>query len=109
MDRCRLGAAASARRHMAGIDRRYARGQKCNKIGLRPLQVKGDLIIAIRGDFFEVAVPRPARVETKFLVRLAGKYPRMAYHHANGRHCAIERSTRCLLRLTTSRSQDRVP
>ena len=43
-------AAHLARRHVAGIDRRLARGEQRDQVGLRPLQVEGDLVVAVGGD-----------------------------------------------------------
>src|SRR5437762_6032884 len=46
-----------ARRHVAGIDRRESRGQCGEKRRLRPLQMKGNLVVAPGADPLEVAVP----------------------------------------------------
>jgi hypothetical protein len=61
-----------ARRHMTRVDRRPARGQQRDKGGLRPLQMKGDLVIAVDRHFVKIAVPGFARIDPELLVRLAG-------------------------------------
>ena len=50
------------RRHMAGIDRRVARGQQRDESRLAALQMERRLMVAVRGDFLEVLVPGLARV-----------------------------------------------
>ena len=57
----------SRRRHMAGIDRRTARGEQRDERRLRPLQVERDLVIAVGGHSFEVAVPGLARIDLRSL------------------------------------------
>ena len=52
---------------MAGVDRRPARGKQRDKRGLRPLQVKGDLVIAVDGHIVEVAVPGFPRIDPQLL------------------------------------------
>src|SRR5271169_2481425 len=52
-----------ARRHMTGVDRRPSRCQQGQKRGLRPLEVKGDLEIAVGGYGIEIVVPGFARVD----------------------------------------------
>src|SRR5215831_5020329 len=61
-----------ARADMTRIDRRPARGEECDERGLRPLQVKRDLVVAVRGHLFEVAVPGFARIDAQLFARLAG-------------------------------------
>src|ERR1700758_3156856 len=58
---------------MAGIDRRPTRGQQCQKRRLRPLQPEGDLEVAIDGHLLDIAVPGFARIDAKFLSRLAAQ------------------------------------
>ena len=60
-----------ARRDVAGIDRRLAGGEQREQRRLRPLQVKRDLVVAVRGDLFEIAVPGLARIDAELLGRLA--------------------------------------
>jgi len=59
-----------SRRDMAGIDWRKPAGKKHRKCRLRPLQMKGHLVIAVGGDLFKVLVAGPARVYAKLLARL---------------------------------------
>src|SRR5215469_5880856 len=46
-----------ARRNVAGVDRRVPVGEQHQKRRLRPLQMKGDLVIAVDADPLEVAIP----------------------------------------------------
>src|SRR3984893_11296666 len=59
-----------ARRHVAGIDRREPVSEQHQERRLRPLQMEGDLVIAIRGDLFEVAIPGFERIDTELVARL---------------------------------------
>src|SRR5262249_54849254 len=65
-------AAHVARADMTWVDRRQCRRKDGNKRRLRSLQMEGDLVVAVDGDLFEVAVPGLARVDAKLLARLAG-------------------------------------
>src|SRR5204862_7761740 len=56
------------RRHVAGVDRRIAGSQERDKRRLRPLQMKGGLVIAVGRDVVEVAVPALARVAAELLL-----------------------------------------
>src|SRR5712671_1561874 len=58
---------------MAGIDRRPAGSQQRQQRRLRPLQLEGHLVIAVRSHLFDVAVPGLARIDAKLLARLAGQ------------------------------------
>jgi len=60
-----------ARRHMAGVDRGIPRGERCQKGRLRLLQMKGDLVIAVRRDLFQVPVPGFAGIDAQLFTRLA--------------------------------------
>jgi len=51
-------AAHLTRRHMAGIDRRVPGGEQHQKRRLRPLQMKGDLVMSVGADPLEVAGTR---------------------------------------------------
>src|SRR5207247_4543205 len=66
-------AAHVARRHMAGVDRRPAGRQKREQRRLRPLQMEGDLVIAVGGQRLEVRVPGFSGIETELLARCAGQ------------------------------------
>ena len=61
------------RRHMTGIDRRDCRRQQCCEEGLRPLQMEGDLAVAVDGYLLEISVPGPAWIDAQLLARLAGQ------------------------------------
>src|SRR6516165_9429391 len=63
-------AAHIPRRHMARIDRREPGSEKCKKGGLRPLQMKGDLVITSCTDALEVAIPGFTGINAEFVVRL---------------------------------------
>ena len=63
-------AAHLTRRHMAGIDWREAVSEKHQKRRLRPLQMEGYLVIAVRGDFFEVAIPGFESIDAELVARL---------------------------------------
>ena len=54
-------------RNVAGIDRRLARGEQRDQVGLRPLQMEGDLVIAVGRDVLDVAVPGLARVDAELV------------------------------------------
>ena len=64
-------AAHVARRDMARIDRRPARGQQRQNDGCGRFRWKVTSIIAIGGHLFEVVVPGFARVDAQFFARLA--------------------------------------
>ena len=78
-----------ARRDVTGVDRRPARGQQRQERGLRPLQTKGDLMLADDGHLFEVAVPGLARVEAKLLGRPAGQQVPGAFDILGGERFAV--------------------
>ena len=63
---------------VTGIDRRITVGESCQKGGLRPLQMEGGLVIAIRRDRFEVPVPRLAGIDAELLARLPGQQVKRA-------------------------------
>ena len=66
----RLGA-HFPRRHMAWINRRPSGRQQRQECRLRPLQVEGGLVIAVRTDLFEVEVPGLARVHAQLFAAAA--------------------------------------
>src|SRR5580700_8308555 len=66
-------AAHIARRNMAGVNWGKSRGEQRQKGRLRPLETEGDLVIAVRGDLFEVPVPGLTRIDAELLTRLAGE------------------------------------
>ena len=58
------------------IDRRLTRREQRNQVRLRPLQMKGNLVIAIGRDLFDVAVPGFPGVDSKLVgVRPAQPVP----------------------------------
>jgi len=63
-------AAHVARGHVARIDRRIPAGERHEKGRLRPLQMEGDLVIAIGGDRFEVPIPGLAGINAELFARL---------------------------------------
>src|SRR5262249_11762957 len=78
-----------ARRYVAGVDRREPGSEQYDKSRLRPPQMKGDLIVAVSGDLFEVAVPGLTRIETKFVSRLAGQQVPGAFDVLGGERLAV--------------------
>src|SRR5947199_3326179 len=74
---------------MAGIDRRPARGEHCHEGGLRPFQTKGDLVIAVGGDIFEIAIPRLAGIETQLFADLAAEHVPGALDILGGKRLAV--------------------
>src|SRR5260370_20081913 len=78
-----------AGRHMAGVDRRPSGSQHRQERGLRPLQMKGDLVVAFRGYFIEVAVPGFAWVETQLVARLSGQQVPGAFDVVGGERLAV--------------------
>src|SRR6185437_494595 len=54
-----------ARWHMAGIDRRPPGRQQRQQSRLRPLQVKGDFVVAVGRYLVEIEVPRLARIDAQ--------------------------------------------
>ena len=74
---------------MARVDRRHAAGQQEQKRRLRPLQHKGDRVIAFGRDLVEIAVPRLARVEAQFLGRLAGQHVPGAFDIGGGERLSV--------------------
>ncbi len=63
-------------RHVAGIDRRVARGEQRQDRGLRPLEVQHHLVIAVGRGALDIAVPGLARVapQPQRLGGLAGQH-----------------------------------
>ena len=55
---------------MTGINRRKPVGEKHQKRRLRPLQMEGDLVIAVRRHLIEVAIPEFAGIDAEFVARL---------------------------------------
>src|SRR5262245_62736530 len=78
-----------ARCDMAGIDRRPARGEQRYEGGLRPLQTKGDLVVAVGGDLFEVSVPRLTGIETQLVAGLAAEHVPGAFDILSGERLAV--------------------
>src|SRR5262249_41370051 len=78
-----------ARRYVAGVDRREPGSEQCDKSRLRPPQTKGDLIVAVGRDLFEVAIPCLTRIETKFVSRLAGQQVPGAFDVLGGERLAV--------------------
>ena len=58
---------------MTGIDRRETGGEQRDEGGLRPLQTKRHLVIALGGDLLEIAVPSLTGVDAELLARLAAE------------------------------------
>ena len=56
-----------ARRDMARIDHREAAGEQHRKRRLRPLQMKSDLVVAVRADRREVVIAGLARIDAQLL------------------------------------------
>jgi hypothetical protein len=77
------------RRHMAGIDRRQPGGEQRDQVGLRPLQMKGDLIVAVGGDLLDIAVPRFARVDAELVGRALQQRVPGAFDVTRGERLAI--------------------
>ena len=82
-------AAHVARRYVTGIDRRPAGGEQCEQSRLRPLQSEGNLVVAIRGHLFDIAVPGFARIDAKLLARLAAQQVPGAFHVLGGEGFAV--------------------
>ena len=59
-----------SRRHVAWIDRGKAVGEQHRERRLRPLQLEGDLVIAVRLQLVEVAVGRFPRIDAQLLFGL---------------------------------------
>ena len=82
-------AAHVAQWHVARIDRRLAGSEQRDQIRLRPFQMKGDLVIAVGGDFIEVAVPGFAGIDPELLARLAGERVPGAFDVRGGERLAV--------------------
>src|SRR6202023_857959 len=82
-------AAHVARADVAGIDRRPAGGQQHQQTGMRPLQMEGDLVITVDRDLLQIAVPGLARIDAKFLDRLAGEHVPGAFDVLGGERLAV--------------------
>src|SRR5580704_10199773 len=78
-----------ARRNVARIDRRVARGEQRNDRRLRPFQTEGRSEIAVGGDLFEVLVPSLARIGAQLLRRLAEQQVPGAFHVTGGKRVAV--------------------
>src|SRR6516164_7281409 len=57
------------RRHVTGVDRRKSVSEQHRQCRLRPLEMKGDLIIAVGGDPIEVAIRGFPGIDPKLLAR----------------------------------------
>jgi len=77
------------RRDMARIDYRTAGSEQSDKRRLWPMQVEGDLEVAVGGHFLKVVVPRLARIETKPLARLTGEQIPGAFDIRGGEGLAV--------------------
>src|SRR6266446_4569690 len=78
-----------ARRNVAGVNPGITGGQYHKKGRLRPLQMKGDLEVALCGDLCEVPVPPLARVDTELLARNPGQHVPGAFDIAGRERLAI--------------------
>src|SRR5260370_42511567 len=78
-----------AQRRMARIDHRIAGSEQCDERRLRPLQMEGDFVVAVRGYLGQIAVPRLARVETKLLAGLSGQEVPGAFDVLGGERLAV--------------------
>jgi hypothetical protein len=78
-----------ARRDMAGIDRRPAGGKQRDEGGLRPFQMKSDLVVAVGGDIFKVSVPRLAGIEAQLVAGLAAEHFPGAFDILGGEGLAV--------------------
>src|SRR5205085_6027597 len=58
-------------RHMAGIDRREARGEQRDKGGLPALELEGHLEVAVGRNLIEIAVPGLARIDAERVAAVA--------------------------------------
>jgi hypothetical protein len=59
------------RRHVARVDRREAVGNQVEECRLRPLQMKGDLVIAVGGKAIEVLEAGLSRVDPELVAAAA--------------------------------------
>src|SRR5580692_8477509 len=59
-------------RDVAGIDRREPGSESGEEGRLRPLQMEGDLVVAVRGHPLEVPIPGLAGIDAELLARRAG-------------------------------------
>ena len=74
---------------MAGINRRPSRRQQRQECRLRPLQVEGGLVIAVRTDLFEVEVPGLARVHAQLFAAAAEQQFPGAFDVGGGKGLAV--------------------
>ena len=74
---------------MTRIDWRITRGEQRDQPRLRPLQDKSSLVVAVRGDLFDVVVPGLARIEAELLARLAGQHVPSAFDVVRGEGFAV--------------------
>src|SRR5271166_2136863 len=78
-----------SRRDVAGVDRRPPGRQQGEKGTLRPFQMKGDLIVAVRRHLREVAVPALARIDAELLAGPAGEEIPGAFDVLGGERLAV--------------------
>src|SRR6266576_1435347 len=74
---------------MAGIDRRIAGGEQRQQRRLRPLQVEGDLEVAVGRDVGNLVIPGLARVLAEFLRRLAHQHVEGAFDVIGRKRLAV--------------------
>ena len=67
-------------RHVARINRRDRASEKHQERWLWSLQMKGDLVIAVRADLIEVAIPGFARIDAELFARLARQQVPRTFH-----------------------------
>ena len=84
----RVGAHVGGR-HMAGIDRRIAGGEQRQQRRLRPLQIEGDLEVAVGRDVVDELVPGLARVLAELLRRFAHQHVEGAFDVGRGERLAV--------------------
>ena len=78
-----------ARGDMTGVHGRPPGCQKRDKGRLPPLQMKGDLVVAIGGHLAEVVVPGFAGIDAKLFVRLVGQHVPGAFDVCGGKGLAV--------------------
>src|SRR5260370_6383908 len=76
-------------RDMARIDRRIPGGEQGEEGRLRPFQVEGDFVVAVRGYFVEIEEPGFAVVEAQLFLGFSGQQIVSAFDVGSGERLAV--------------------
>ena len=74
---------------MTRIDRRIAGGEQRDQRGLRPFQIEGRLVVAVRSDVDDVVVPGLPRILAELVLALLHQQIERAFHVGGGERFTV--------------------